>query len=95
MTRVNSTWANGARAMAVPGWPELAARGASMASPRMTLMPSCSRAPAPVWVPGDGGLALIAATLSAASGRGDNGPPGHAAPTVGQRDRNRAIVALS
>ncbi len=28
--------------MAVPGWPELALRGASMARPRMTLMPNCS-----------------------------------------------------
>src|SRR5581483_6984845 len=43
MILVNSTWARGARAMAVPGWPELAFWGASMARPRMTLMPSCSR----------------------------------------------------
>jgi hypothetical protein len=43
MTRVQSTWASGASAMAVPGWPELAFCGMSMARPRMTLMPSCSR----------------------------------------------------
>ena len=42
MIRVHSTWASGASAMAVPGWPELACWGASMARPRMTLMPSCS-----------------------------------------------------
>src|SRR5580704_2630135 len=42
MTRVHNTWASGARAMAVPGWPEFAFRGASMARPLMTLMPSCS-----------------------------------------------------
>src|SRR5439155_14379466 len=43
ITRVHRTWASGASAMAVPGWPELARCGASMARPRMTLMPSCSR----------------------------------------------------
>src|SRR3954454_9993680 len=43
MTLVHNTWASGARAIAVPGWPELARCGASMARPRMTLMPSCSR----------------------------------------------------
>ena len=42
MMRVHRTWARGASAIAVPGWPESAARGASMANPRMTLMPSCS-----------------------------------------------------
>ena len=42
MTRVNRTWASGASAMAVPGWPESAFCGASMARPRMTLIPSCS-----------------------------------------------------
>ena len=43
MTRLNSTWASGARAMAVPGWPELALRGASMAKPRMTSIARSSR----------------------------------------------------
>src|SRR3954468_5639665 len=42
MTRVHSTWASGARAIAVPGWPELARWGPSMAKPRMTLIASCS-----------------------------------------------------
>jgi hypothetical protein len=40
MMRVQSTWASGASAMAVPEWPELAASGASIAMPRTTLMPS-------------------------------------------------------
>src|SRR5215204_6998762 len=44
MMRVHSTWASGASAIAVPGWPLLAAWGASMARPRMTLMARCSRA---------------------------------------------------
>src|SRR5919108_5413853 len=38
MMRVKSTWASGARAMAVPGCPELAFWTASIASPRITLM---------------------------------------------------------
>src|SRR5256885_2257106 len=38
MIRVWSTWASGARAMAVPGCPELAFWTASIASPRITLM---------------------------------------------------------
>src|SRR5688500_18217415 len=38
MMRVWSTWASGARAMAVPGWPELAFWTASIARPRITLM---------------------------------------------------------
>src|SRR5580704_14285243 len=42
MMRVNSTCASGAHAMAVPGWPEPACWGASMARPRTTLIPSCS-----------------------------------------------------
>src|SRR5207302_1829058 len=42
MIRVQSTWARRARAMAVPGCPEFAFCGASMARPLMTLMPSCS-----------------------------------------------------
>ncbi len=42
MIRVNRTCANGASAMAVPGWPESAFWGASMARPRTTLIPSCS-----------------------------------------------------
>ena len=41
--RVHSTWASGARAIAVPWCPDRAACGASMASPRMTLMARCSR----------------------------------------------------
>src|ERR687898_487190 len=44
MMRVHSTCASGASAIAVPGWPLLAAWGASMARPRMTLMARCSRA---------------------------------------------------
>ena len=40
MIRVQRTWARGASAMAVPECPELAASGASMARPRMTLMPN-------------------------------------------------------
>ena len=40
MMRVHSTWASGASAMAVPECPELACSGASMAMPRITLMPS-------------------------------------------------------
>src|SRR5829696_8133542 len=43
MMRVHRTWARGASAIAVPGWPLLAACGASMARPRMTLMARCSR----------------------------------------------------
>ena len=42
MTRVHSTWARGARAMAVPWWPLLAARGMSIDNPRITLMARCS-----------------------------------------------------
>ena len=41
-SHVHSTWASGARAMAVQGWPLPARCGPSMAKPRMTLMPSCS-----------------------------------------------------
>ena len=40
MMRVHSTWARGASAIAVPECPELACSGASMARPRMTLIPS-------------------------------------------------------
>src|SRR5690606_22372355 len=57
--RVHSTWARGARAIAVPGWPLFAAWGASMAKPRMTSMARCSRAGSevmrrqPYWPAGD------------------------------------------
>ena len=44
MIRVQSTCASGANAMAVPEWPELAFSGASMAKPRMTLIPNSTRA---------------------------------------------------
>src|ERR1700722_9673313 len=44
MMRVHSTWAKGARAIAVPECPELAFSGASMARPRMTFIPSSTRA---------------------------------------------------
>ena len=51
MIRVHSTWASGARAIAVPLWPELAFSGASMARPRITLIPSCSTSLVdPVWL---------------------------------------------
>ena len=43
MTRVHSTWARGARAMAVPWWPLLALMGMSMDRARITLMARCSR----------------------------------------------------
>src|SRR3954451_2169985 len=43
MTRVHSTWASGANAMPVPGWPLFAASGPSIHRPRMTLMARCSR----------------------------------------------------
>ena len=42
-TRVNSTCASGASAIGVPGWPEFAFCTASIARPRITLMPRCSR----------------------------------------------------
>ena len=42
MIRVHSTWASGASAIAVPGCPELAGWGASIARPRMTLIACCS-----------------------------------------------------
>ena len=42
MTREYKTCANGASAIAVPGWPLFARWGASMARPRMTLIHSCS-----------------------------------------------------
>src|SRR4051812_10083819 len=43
MTRVHNTYASGASAMPVPGWPEFAAWGPSMQRPRMTLIARCSR----------------------------------------------------
>src|SRR5579875_3956317 len=41
MMRVNRTWPSGAKAMAVPGCPEWACWGASMARPRITAIPNC------------------------------------------------------
>ena len=47
ITRENSVTPSGANAIAVPGWPDLAAAGASIASPTIALMarPSSSVAP--------------------------------------------------
>src|SRR5450432_238717 len=42
MTLVNSTCANGASAIGVPGWPFAARSTASIASPRITLIDRCS-----------------------------------------------------
>src|ERR1700680_2449270 len=44
MCFVHSTYASGASAIAVPGWPELAFWTASMASVRTVLMHNCSSA---------------------------------------------------
>src|ERR1700733_12585249 len=51
--------------MAVPGWPELAFRGASMAKPLMTLIPSCSIGSAePSACPSVGEFAPVRAEVS-------------------------------
>src|ERR1700712_151857 len=42
MIRLKSTWASGARAIAVPWWPLLAFSGASIAKPRMRSIACCS-----------------------------------------------------
>ena len=92
MTRVNRTWASGARAMAVPGWPELAARGASMARPRMTLTPSCSRSSRRWRSASCGGCRSsagnpIGRTTAGRGRRRSTGGPGLAGPEQGHRGR--------
>ena len=63
MMRVQSTWASGASAIAVPEWPELAFSGASMARPRTTLIPSSTNDGS--WTTG-GCVRAIEATLPSA-----------------------------
>src|SRR5690606_17993487 len=73
MMRVHSTCARGARAIAVPWWPDLAACGASIASPRITSIARRSRSgviPAVVsamWsqLPVLGGAPIVATALPA------------------------------
>ena len=48
MIRVHSTWASGASAIGVPGWPLLAFCTASMARPRITSMPRRSISVVPI-----------------------------------------------